>query len=48
VASNLRIMLQMGAEVEGTLPAAKLTELLHVYLKARSAGYYLFSVWVLQ
>ena len=45
VASNLRIMLQMGAEVEGTLPAAKLADLLHVYLKARRAANRLFSVW---
>ena len=38
VTSNLRIMLLIGAEVEGTPAATKLAELLHVYLQARSAA----------
>ena len=38
VVSNLRIMLHMGAEVEGTLPAAKLADLLRAYLKASNVA----------
>ncbi len=43
VARNLRIMLLIGAEVEGTPAATKLAELLHVYLKARMAAKRLIS-----
>ena len=38
MASNLRIMLLIGAEVQGTPAAIKLAELLHVYLKARGVA----------